>query len=668
MSFLNPAFLYGLFALAIPIIIHLFHFRKARKVLFSDTRFLQSVKKVSQSKLNLKHYLILASRLLFILFLVLTFAQPFIPAQTGGERAKLVDIYLDNSYSMSNKLEEDLSGLDAAVQGANEILAAYPEGTRFRLLTNGFESSSQYYASKGIISDRLTETTYSAISRSLDEVMDRLKVLPVDLQQQERDVFLISDFQERLDPARALQEKGDSLEQVYLIPLQFEEKQNVYVDTVYLEKPVIFSNSQNTIFVELANNGMQAVEEMPVSLSVNGVQVANTTINIPARGSEKINFQLNFALQPYNKGKISFEEYPVTFDNEFNFVIREAGKVQIVEIKERPEASPVSKVFADTTYFTLRSFQPGNLDFGAIRDADLVVVNGLPSLEENLQAALLSFREDGGSLLLIPGKEGFPPSVGLLAPNISLRPTVIQEPVPLAPVQKENPFFADIFEGEQVKFDMPRAKVLQNWSGSVESILELQTGNSFLGRSGETYLLAAPLEDEFTTFHRHALFVPVMYRIAFNSLELSNSLYQSTEENLVNIQLDNLQPDVVYKLRNGEQELIPNQRISGRNLVMELPSYTLQPGFYELIANGEVRYLLAFNHSPKESQLDQLDEEQLESIASANPKVELVEGIDSKQARAGLEQKFKGQALWKWALLLALLSLLAEVLLIRFWK
>ena len=668
MSFLNPAFLFGLFALAIPIIIHLFHFRKARKVLFSDTRFLQSVKKVSQSKLNLKHYLILASRLLFILFLVLTFAQPFIPAQSGGEQAKLVDIYLDNSYSMSNKLEEDLSGLDAGVQVANEILDAYPDGTRYRLLTNGFQTNSQYYASKGVVSDRLTEASYNAISRSLDEVLERLKVLPAELQQQERDVYLISDFQERLRPQKALEEGADSLEKVYLVPLLFEEKQNVYVDTVYLEKPVIFSNSQNTIFVELANNGSQAVEEMPVSLSVNGVQVANTTISIPARGKEKISFQLNFNLEPYNRGKISFEEYPVTFDNEFNFVIREAGKVQILEIKDKPEISPIGKVFADTTYFRHRSFQPGNLDYGAIVDADLVVVNGLSSLDENLQAALLSFREEGGTLLLIPGKEGFPPSVGLLAANISLNPSAIQESVRLAPVKKNNPFFNDIFEGEQVSFDMPRAKILQRWSGSVESILELQTGNSFLGRSGEVYLVASPLEDEFTNFHRHALFVPVMYRIAFNSLELSNSLYQSTEENFVNVQLDNLQPDVVYKLRNGEQEVIPNQRLSGRNLLLELPSYTLQPGFYELLADGEVKYLLAFNHSPKESQLDQLDEEQLKSIASGNRRVEVVEGIDSKQARAGLEQKFKGQALWKWALLLALLSLLAEVLLIRFWK
>ncbi len=668
MSFLNPAFLFGLFALAIPVIIHLFHFRKAQKVLYSDTRFLQSVKKVSQAKLKLKHYLILAARLLFITFLVLTFAQPFIPAERGGEQAQLVDIYLDNSYSMSNQVESNISGLDVAVQVANEIISAYPEGTRFRLLDNNFKSNSQYYASKGVVSDRLTEATYSAVSRSAGEVIKRLEVLPVDLQNQRREIFLLSDFQKRSGMEEALGNGFDSTFNAYLVPVRFEETKNVYVDTVFLKKPVIFSNSENVVFIELANTGEQAVEEMPVSFSVNGMQVSNTSISIPPRSKERISFQLNFSLRPYNECRIAFEEYPVTFDNEFYFGIREAGKVQIVEIKDEADRTAVERVYADSSYFSFRSFRQGNMDYGAIQDADLVVVNGVASLDGNLQSALLSYKENGGSIFLIPGSEGFPQSVSLLASNLTLSPSSVREAVRLAPVPKENPFFDDIFEGDQITFDMPRAQALQKWAGSVESILDLQTGNPFLGRSGETYLLAVPLKDEFTSFHQHALFVPVMYKIAFNSLELSNSLYQTTEENFVNVQIDNLQPDVVYKLRNGDQEVIPDQRITGRTLSMEIPSYTLQPGFYELTADGEVINLLAFNHNPEESQLDQLSEEQLVAIADRTERVELVEGIESGNVKAGMEQKFKGQALWKWALLLALLSLLAEVLLIRFWK
>ena len=105
MKFLYPEFLFGLFTLAIPIIIHLFNFRKSKKVYFSSTRFLKNVKKSTSQKLKLKHYLILFSRLLFLAFLVLAFAQPYLPGTDKNPQAESVYIYLDNSWSMSNKVD-----------------------------------------------------------------------------------------------------------------------------------------------------------------------------------------------------------------------------------------------------------------------------------------------------------------------------------------------------------------------------------------------------------------------------------------------------------------------------------------------------------------------------------------------------------------------------------
>ena len=52
MTFLYPSFLFGLFALAIPVIIHLFNFRRTKKIYFSNTLFLKKVKEASSSKLK----------------------------------------------------------------------------------------------------------------------------------------------------------------------------------------------------------------------------------------------------------------------------------------------------------------------------------------------------------------------------------------------------------------------------------------------------------------------------------------------------------------------------------------------------------------------------------------------------------------------------------------
>src|ERR1041384_2944175 len=102
MKFANPYFLFALLALAIPIIIHLFNFRKFKRVYFTNVRFLKEVKQDTKAKNKLKNLLILCSRLLAILFLVLAFAQPYIPRDNGAVHTgdKVISVYIDNSFSM----------------------------------------------------------------------------------------------------------------------------------------------------------------------------------------------------------------------------------------------------------------------------------------------------------------------------------------------------------------------------------------------------------------------------------------------------------------------------------------------------------------------------------------------------------------------------------------
>src|SRR6187431_3204710 len=102
MLFTYPAFLFALSALSIPIIVHLFNFRRFKKIYFTNVRFLKEIKQDTRNRSRLKHLLILASRILAVIFLVLAFAQPFIPAK-GSKAvagAKRVSVYIDNSFSM----------------------------------------------------------------------------------------------------------------------------------------------------------------------------------------------------------------------------------------------------------------------------------------------------------------------------------------------------------------------------------------------------------------------------------------------------------------------------------------------------------------------------------------------------------------------------------------
>ncbi|MFZ6010825.1 MAG: BatA domain-containing protein, partial [Bacteroidota bacterium] len=170
MSFVYPGFLWALTALSIPIIVHLFNFRKTIRVYFSNTRFLKQVKEETTQKRKLKQYLVLASRLLFLFFLIMAFAQPFLPATEQSAPGKNKTIYLDNSFSMTVPMEEKLRGIDAATLFAQQITEVFPPDTRYRLITNDFAPFSNSYKTKTELQDLLAQMRLSPISRTANEI------------------------------------------------------------------------------------------------------------------------------------------------------------------------------------------------------------------------------------------------------------------------------------------------------------------------------------------------------------------------------------------------------------------------------------------------------------------------------------------------------------------
>ncbi|HPS63841.1 MAG TPA: BatA domain-containing protein, partial [Bacteroidales bacterium] len=103
MQFVYPWFLLALGTLAIPILIHLFNFRRYKKVWFTNVQFLKEIQQETRKQSRLRQFLILMARLLAFACLVLAFSQPYIPAPGQQQRIKgprAVSIYIDNSFSM----------------------------------------------------------------------------------------------------------------------------------------------------------------------------------------------------------------------------------------------------------------------------------------------------------------------------------------------------------------------------------------------------------------------------------------------------------------------------------------------------------------------------------------------------------------------------------------
>ena len=157
MKFLYPQFLYALAAILIPIIIHLFNFRKFKTVYFSNVRFLKDIKKETKAHSQLKHLLILLSRILAISALVFAFAQPYIPVNNTIIHDKYaVSIYIDNSFSM-NAENENGQLLSIAKDKARIITESYKSTDDFNILTNDLKGKHQRIINKKLILDEIDE-------------------------------------------------------------------------------------------------------------------------------------------------------------------------------------------------------------------------------------------------------------------------------------------------------------------------------------------------------------------------------------------------------------------------------------------------------------------------------------------------------------------------------
>jgi Aerotolerance regulator N-terminal/CARDB len=687
MQFLFPTFLWSLLAVAVPVAIHLFNFRRTRRVYFSNVKLLKTVEMETSSFRRLKQYLILAARVLAIAALALAFAQPFLPSKnkTGINRQGVTSIYVDNSYSMQNE-QDNQRYLDIATTKLGQLLGLFRNATAMQLITNDFGPQEQTLSPADRLKDRLTSIKLAHTPRTLANVYKRqTNLMAKHTGNGKNQLFWFSDFQKStVGDLSKLQ--IDSANRLFVVPVEAKITQNVYVDSVWLNTPFLREFQNNILYVKVTNTGNNDVKNLVVKLFLDDVQVSTAPVSLAARGSATAAFNFNIRGKGFKRGKITFDDQPITFDNDYFFVLNASPTIRVLHLYGQGSAGRfVETVFANDSLFALRSLNANNADVGLLKSTDLAVLEGLPVVEGALRSELENFVRNGGSLLVVPpatpdlnGYANFLSTLGINA--LTLRTDQTAAPVPLATPDRNSPFFSDVFEPSvrQENLDLPTARPVWQWQANGTRLLSLRSGDVFLSQSavakGKVYVLANPLQDAFGNFAQNALFVPTFYKIAAQSVRAQRTGYSFSENNVV-LTVPEAPKNAVYKLKRGALELIPVQRLNGNQLVLELPKsnqltadQALEAGYYELQNNGKTLDLLAFNQDRHESQMDFYGADELRQIFKNQPNVQIFDGLNDADFVKEFEQQNFGKSLWKYFLLAALAFFLAEILLIRFVK
>ena len=664
MIFSSPLLLWAFGLLTIPIIIHLFQFRRFKKVFFPDISLLREVQSKSKTKNELRHLLVLFTRLLFLALLVLAFAEPMIPSdqELDDSTERSISIYLDNSLSM----QSDFEGFDLLIQAkqdAFEIINSYPNDTRFQLITNGFASAQRLLIDKETFISRLDEIEYSPQVREINDVL-RFGPNENEVNGHYSALYLLSDFIGNLD---TLMSNTDSNRVIKFVKYGITEINNVSIDSLWVDSPIVQEKSETELIVRIRNHSPTPLIDLPVSLEQNGNIEATALVTIEANGFIDTTFTFFPNQSGFLKGRISIDDSPIVFDNEFFFSLEVRKSLDILELSNSKKVSPFQKLF-DGQEYTYQKMDVRQIRIDSIIEPDLIILNELPMYSSGLIAKLNSLSLSGKTILIT-----LPRSLDELAKNNLSNWLSIEinkwdsSSLEINSIKPNDPLYANVFENQPENMNYPLVKGHWTISGiNVKSLLGLYNQDPMLAGinhlDGTVFMLSTPLIDAYTNFHKHALFVPsVLNMPAFNGK--SSSPYHT-----IGIQK--------IKTRIPKTEVI--QMVSEINASTFMPGISFdglvindqikKPGFYKIESDSTLHQLVAFNYDRKESLTKSKSEEEIVRIMDDNEYSIMAINREFSDISADVYYADFGKELWPYFLLASLLMFILETVLIKLFK
>lgn len=666
MIFGAPVFLWGLLALAIPVVVHLFQFRRYKKVYFSNVDRLSELRSESRRQSTLRRWLVLLMRSLALLFLALAFAQPSLPGRdrTLHSGATVVSVYLDNSFSMENS-SSDGSQLEAAKQKAREIVAAYRPGDRYQLLSNTLSGDEFRWLSREEFLDAVDELAIAPASRRISEVAVRQSEFMRQSGAANRHAYLVSDFQRSAADLSAL--PTDTLAIFTLVPLEGVAADNIYIDTLRLDAPAYFVGGSVTAEASVHNGGSTDVEKLPVKMIVNGRERALATLDIPAGGTAKAALHFTIDSAGWLDGCVELTDYPITFDDHYYFTLLAGSRINMLQVDGGTPNENLRKLFsADSAVEYRQGTLPSDLSA-----YHFIALNELCEMPSGLAQALSAWVEQGGTLLLVPPADSKTGALNALLAQLQA-PRLerwVKRVTKASTVDYNNSLYRGVFSGTSDEMEMPSVQGHYSLSdqGAVrQNVITLADGAPLLTVTphgeGRLYLFTTPLASEWTDLVAQALFVPTLYNMALYSRpqpEVSHTLGDNAPIFLQGSYDPSARPPQLSSL-NSQFSMIPDLRRLGNRSALLMHGELKADGIYLL---GDDEHL-AFNYPRQESQLDFLSRGEIEESLEGRLGYTLVRNA-AKPLDQEIRSRESGTPLWRWCLMIALAALLTETILLR---
>lgn len=680
MELVYPKLLWLLSLLIIPVLIHLFHFRRYKTLFFSSLKFIKFIEQENKSTKKLKNLLILFARLLALTSIILAFAQPIIQKGKLKHSAgkNVLAIYIDNSFSMSAKGSEG-ELISEARELARRLLKNTPLETAILLATNKLDGIEQRLISKIEALNYLDKIELTPINRNLEDVINwqRTFLDKENLEQQKlanRQYVLLSDFQNSTFIMNKIAE--DKIHFYNPIQLFPQDRSNIYIDSVWFSSPIHKKGEANELFIQIKNDAEEATTNLELELEI-GKKQRTSFIDIDAGKKSIISFQITDQENGQKNGKVGINDKQLYWDDDFYFSYRVADYSNTLIINGEAASENVTKVFNIEPFFKTQSTKDVEFTKDKLNQCDFVILNGLNSISSGMDEDLVEFNKMGGSIFIFPGNniDFLEYRHFLKALNLPELGPFVSTGLKIDQINFKDPFFKGVFEKENKNLNLP--SVTKSYSSrnlkqeTAFPLISFRNGAPLLLKSKENaYLFLSSLNTDFGNFIGNALFPTILLRAG----ELSTKNYPLFaligEENRIAV-LDPILNDQALKLIGNNSEFIPIiQKIGNQNFIsisgMEAIE-KLKAGNFSIQTDDEIG-LLALNYSRKESELDYKNEKEiLDAFKNKGISNCQYEKIENGQSSANIEVD-KPYEYWKLFLVLGLFFITSEIALLRFMK
>ena len=668
MQFLYPSFLWALTALSIPIILHLFYFRRYKKVYFSNLRFLREVKEETSARNRLRNLLILLARLLAMAFLILAFAQPVIPLNESLKAGlRNISVFVDNSFSMQS-FGKDLPLFDRAKQKAREVIMGYGQEDRFQVLGHELSPSQAQWISREEALVRLEEMDFTPMVKPLSVIAGRQKQsfakedgTPV--------AWMISDFQNSIFDLST----KDTLSKINLLPMRGVQEKNVAIDSAWFESPIQTLNQTSALFFSIHNYAGEDADNIRVSIDLDGQERPEGTLDIAAGKIVIDTANITILKAGWHTLTIRISDFPVTFDDAYYITFEVAEHVRILSINERTPNPRINAVFADSDYFIVENALSNNTPFDRFQEFNLIILNELVHIPSGLSAAITKYAQEGGNVLFIPANAGpadqYNPFLRGMGANEFQSWTTMERQV--GKINTEAFIYNDVFSRMKPNMRLPKVTGSFTFSASGskgQSLLSFRDGGDLatfypVGKGAFCALTSSLDEKVNDLVLQPEIFVPLIYKMTIYASDFSDIAYTIGVDHLIPMDRADFSAEKETVIK-GASEFIPGISFLGSRILLDVQGQVQTSGFYSLMQGDQLLAILAFNYDRKESDLSLAD---VASITD-QPGWTVWDNPDESDLTHLIETGRQGRQLWKWCIVLSLFSIALEIALIRLWK